>query len=167
MMTVGMPAAFASSTGRTSARSSSGARTIPFMPWLRNPSTTCTCCSRSSSRSGPFQVRVTFTPLASNSCAAFTAPAWMAFQNSCVVPLGTTPIEYEVDEAGFCEHAGAVRPAARTHDGGGAGDTGRTRRDVHGALLENAARAGRVAEQSYPSRQAARPGLPRRAAVVA
>ena len=92
MTTVGMPARFASSTGRTSAFSSSGASTMPETPWLRKPSTTWTCCSRSSSRSGPFQVMVTFTPFSLSSRSAFTAPAWMAFQNSCVVPLGMTPI---------------------------------------------------------------------------
>ena len=75
MMTVGMPARFASSTGRTSARSSSGASTMPFMPWLRKPSTTCTCCSRSSSRSGPFQVMFTLIPRPSSSRAALIAPA--------------------------------------------------------------------------------------------
>ena len=54
-ITVGTPSRFASSTGRTSAFSSRGARTIPSTPWLANDSTTCTCCSRSSSRRGPFQ----------------------------------------------------------------------------------------------------------------
>ena len=49
-----MPACDASSTGRLSARLSSGARTIPLTPWLVKPSTTCICCSRSSSRIGAF-----------------------------------------------------------------------------------------------------------------
>jgi hypothetical protein len=75
MITVGTPAPFASSTGRTSARSSSGASTIPETPWEVKPSTTCTCCSRSSSRSGPFQMMRTLSPLAVSSCAACTAPA--------------------------------------------------------------------------------------------
>ncbi len=35
--------------------------------------------------SGPFQTISTLSSL-----AAFAAPAWTAFQNSCVVPLGTT-----------------------------------------------------------------------------
>ena len=56
-MTTGMFAALpASSTGRTSARASSGASTMPLTPWLRKPSTTWICCSRSSSRIGPFQI---------------------------------------------------------------------------------------------------------------
>jgi len=40
MITVGTPACLASSTGRTRARLSSGASTIPWMPWLVKPSTT-------------------------------------------------------------------------------------------------------------------------------
>ena len=59
MITVGVPRRFASSTGRTRAFASSGARTMPSMPWLAKLSTTCTCCSRSSSRSGPFHVSST------------------------------------------------------------------------------------------------------------
>src|SRR4051812_27095653 len=90
MITVGTPAFFASSTGRTSARLSSGASTMPDTPWLVKPSTTCTCCSRSSSRSGPFQMMRTLSPEALSSWAACTAPAWMLFQNSCVVPFGIT-----------------------------------------------------------------------------
>ena len=90
MITVGTPAAFASSTGRTSARSSSGASTMPCTPWLMKPSTTWICCSRSSSRSGPFQMILTVSPFAVSSCAACIAPAWMVFQNSCVVPFGMT-----------------------------------------------------------------------------
>ena len=93
MTIVGMPARLASSTGRTSAASSSGAMTMPEMFWLTKPSTTCTCCSRSSSRSGPFHMIVTGVPAAFSSRSAFTAPAWMAFQNSCVVPFGMTPME--------------------------------------------------------------------------
>ena len=49
--------------------------TMPEMFWLTKPSTTCTCCSRSSSRSGPFQLMVTFVPAAFSSRSAFTAPA--------------------------------------------------------------------------------------------
>ena len=90
MMTVGIPSLFASSTGRTSALSSSGASTIPLTPWLVKPSTTWTCCSRSSSRMGPFQMTSTRTPSASRSREALIAPAWMLFQNSWVSPLGMT-----------------------------------------------------------------------------
>src|SRR5438034_2414424 len=101
MITVGTPARRASSTGRTRATLSSGASTMPWTPWLKNPSTTWTCCSRSSSRSGPFQMIVTGCPCADSSREAWTAPAWMLLQNSCVVPLGITAI---------------VRPLAREPD---------------------------------------------------
>ena len=92
MITVGTLSFAASSTGRTSAFSSSGASTIPSMPWLANDSTTCTCCSRSSSRSGPFQVSSTCTPFVSSSRLALMAPAWIVRQNSWVMPFGITAI---------------------------------------------------------------------------
>ena len=57
-----MPARAASSTGRFSARLSSGASTMPWTPWLMKPSTTWICCSRSSSRIGPFQMMRTGVP---------------------------------------------------------------------------------------------------------
>ncbi|MCK7478626.1 MAG: hypothetical protein M0C28_15530 [Candidatus Moduliflexus flocculans] len=50
-------------------------------------STTVICWARSSSFWGPFQM--ISTPA---SRAARAAPAWMDFQNSCVVPLGMTAI---------------------------------------------------------------------------
>jgi hypothetical protein len=53
-------------------------------------STTCTCCSRSSSRRGPFQMMATSMPAAFSSRCACSAPAWIDFQYSSVVPLGMT-----------------------------------------------------------------------------
>src|ERR1017187_7567026 len=94
MMITGMPAAIASSTGATSARSSSGASTIADTLRPMKFSTTWICCSRSSSRRGPFQMMLTAMPLAASSRLALTAPASMDFQNSCVVPLGMTAIWY-------------------------------------------------------------------------
>jgi hypothetical protein len=92
MTTTGMPAFTASSTGATSARLSSGARTMAETPRPTKFSTTWICCSRSSSRSGPFQMIVTSVPAALSSRWAFTAPALMDFQYSWVVPLGMTAI---------------------------------------------------------------------------
>ena len=40
------------------------------------------------------------------SCDAFTAPAWIDFQNSCVVPLGMTAMVFFPDDPP--EAAGAV-----------------------------------------------------------
>ena len=91
-MTTGMPARDASSTGRTSARASSGASTMALMPWLWKPSTTWICCSRSSSRSGPFHTTWASIPCACSSRSALTAPAWMVLQNEWVVPFGMTAI---------------------------------------------------------------------------
>ena len=91
-MTVGMPARNASSTGRRSALLSRGDSTSPETPWLMKPSTTCSCCSRSSSRIGPFQMTSTRVPAARNSAAAFSAPIFTRFQCSWVDPLGMTPI---------------------------------------------------------------------------
>src|SRR5258708_6681484 len=116
MMTVGTPARFASSTGRTSARRSSGASTMPWTPCERNPSITWICCSRSSSRSGPFQMMCTESPVALSSCAACTAPAWMLLQNSCVVPFGTTAMVSDLpapDAAGLSDFAQAASANAR------------------------------------------------------
>ena len=75
MMTTGIRALSASSTGATSARLSSGASTMPLTSRPMKFSTTCTCCSRSSSRSGPFQISRTFTPAAFSSRSAWRAPA--------------------------------------------------------------------------------------------
>ncbi len=91
-ITTGMPARDASSTGRTSALASSGASTMALMPWLWKPSTTWICCSRSSSRSGPFQITLTSMPCACSSRSALIAPAWMVLQNEWVVPFGITAI---------------------------------------------------------------------------
>ena len=93
-MTTGMPRWTALATGTASALSSSGARTMPDTPRLTKPSTSDTCESRSSSRSGPRHTMSTFW-----SAAAFAAPAWMLCQNTCEVPLGITAI--------------VVRPASR------------------------------------------------------
>ena len=73
-----------------------------------------TCCSRSSCAQRPLpHDRDGRARRGSASRSAFTAPAWMAFQNSCVVPLGMTPMEWAV---GFArpEHAtaSATSPAA-------------------------------------------------------
>ena len=64
MMTTGMPAPTASSTGATSALLSSGASTMAETFRPMKFSTTWICCSRSSSRSGPFQMIVTSIPSA-------------------------------------------------------------------------------------------------------
>ena len=58
---------------------------MPDTPCAVKLCTKSTCDLRSSSLSGPFQITSTLT-----SRAAFSAPAWTAFQNSCVVPLGMT-----------------------------------------------------------------------------
>ena len=86
MMTTGILLAAALATDGTSAghpaaraRSRSHAET--------KSSTTLICSSRSSSRSGPFQMMSTLS-----SFPALIAPAWTDFQNSCVVPLGMTAI---------------------------------------------------------------------------
>ena len=122
MTMVGMPARLASSIGRTRARSSSGAITMPETFWLTKPSTTCTCCSRSSSRSGPFQVMVTGVPAALSSRSALTAPAWIDFQNSCVVPFGITAIDSAFpplpalpEQATTVIVTAAASPAAASH----------------------------------------------------
>ncbi len=60
---------------------------MPSTPRLMKSSTTVICWARSSSFWEPFQKIPT-----SSSRAAFTAPAWMAFQNSWVIPLGMTAI---------------------------------------------------------------------------
>ena len=92
MTTTGIPACTASSTGATSARLSRGARTIADTFRPTKFSTTWICCSRSSSRSGPFQRMVTSVPDAWSSRCALTAPALIDFQYSWVVPLGMTAI---------------------------------------------------------------------------
>jgi len=123
-MTVGTPAAFASSTGRTSARRSSGASTMPCTPCVVNPSTTWIWSSRSSSRSGPFQMMFTESPATVSSCDAWIAPAWMLFQNSCDVPLGTTAMVIVLPEVAapfaasfFPEQAAAAARRARAMAG--------------------------------------------------
>ncbi len=92
MMTTGMPAPTASSTGRHQRPLSSGASTIAETLRPTKFSTTWICCSRSSSRSGPFQMIVTSIPAAASSRLALKAPALMDFQYSWVVPLGMTAI---------------------------------------------------------------------------
>src|SRR5262245_31976473 len=75
----------ASFTAGTSATLSSGASTMPSTRLATKFSTTLICSSRSSSRPGPFQI--TSTP---RSSCTLLAPAWIDFQNSCVVPFGIT-----------------------------------------------------------------------------
>ena len=84
-MTTGIRCFIAALTGATSAESSSGASAMPLTPRAMAFSTSLTCESRSSSRSGPRQATVT-----PSSCAAFSAPAWMLCQNACEVPFGIT-----------------------------------------------------------------------------
>ena len=93
MITVGTPALFASSTGRTSARLSSGASTMPDTPWLREAldDLHLLLAVVLAQRSLPDDA-ARESPAAVSSCAACTAPAWMLFQNSCVVPFGMTAI---------------------------------------------------------------------------
>ncbi len=69
------------------ARSSMGERTSASTPASARVSKTCICSLRSSSLSGPFQ-----TISAPSSRPAASAPAWTAFQNSWVVPIGMTAI---------------------------------------------------------------------------
>ena len=90
--TTGILPRTAVSIGATRPRLSSGAMTMPLTRWPTKFSTTWICCSRSSSLSGPFQMTCTLVPAAFSSSSAFLAPAWMDFQNSCVVPLGMTAI---------------------------------------------------------------------------
>ena len=71
-----------------------GATTIPDTPVLSMSSTTAICEAESSSLSGPFQM--ISQPI---SCAALLAPAWIDFQNSCVVPLGMTAMVLVPPEA--------------------------------------------------------------------
>ena len=70
MMTTGIPRWTAFATGTASALSSRGASTMPETPRLTKPSTSETCESRSSSRSGPRHTISTFS-----SEAALAAPA--------------------------------------------------------------------------------------------
>ena len=86
MITTGIPLATAVSTGCTRARASSGARTMPSTPAATALWTSWICWTRSSSFWGPCQTISTFP----SSSAALMAPAWIVFQNSCVVPLGIT-----------------------------------------------------------------------------
>ena len=65
---------------------SSGARTMPSTFLTMKSCMTLIWPSRSSSSNGPFQ-RISMLP---SSFAAFSAPAWTDFQNSCVVPFGIT-----------------------------------------------------------------------------
>src|SRR5439155_6432798 len=104
-ITTGMFRCFASATGAASALSSSGASAMPETPRLTNPSTSETCASRSSSRSGPRQI--TETP---SSCAALFAPAWMLCQKTCDVPFGITAI-VRPDAARAAVPAGALSGA--------------------------------------------------------
>ena len=116
MMTTGIFSRMASWTGRMSARSSSGARTMPSTPRLMKSSTTVICWARSSSFCGPFQM--ISTP---SSRAARTAPAWIDFQNSWVVPLGMTAMLQ------------GLRPGRAGRVGGllGAGREGQRRAETH------------------------------------
>src|SRR5260221_8942789 len=60
----------------------------------------------------------TESPVALNSWAACTAPAWMLLQNSCVVPLGTTAMVSDLpapDAAGLSDFAPAASPDARSN----------------------------------------------------
>ena len=84
-MTVGMPARLASPTTWRRPVLSSGARTMPSTPREIMSSMTEICWPRSSSTCGPFQTISTL-----RSPAAFSAPAWMDFQYSWVVPIGMT-----------------------------------------------------------------------------
>jgi hypothetical protein len=86
-ITTGTFAPTASFTAGARPLSLSGASTMPETPCATKLWTTSICCLRSSSLSGPFHT--ISTPI---SFDALTAPAWTAFQNSCVVPLGTTAI---------------------------------------------------------------------------
>jgi hypothetical protein len=60
---------------------------------------------------------VTGVPAAFSSRSAFTAPAWMAFQNSCVVPFGMTA-SFRFGFAGSADFAGSAAGAGL---GSGAG----------------------------------------------
>ena len=86
-ITTGTPLRCALVTGATSAASSSGASAMPPTRRATAFSTSATCESRSSSRSGPRHVMST-----SSSCAARRAPACTLCQNACDVPLGMTAI---------------------------------------------------------------------------
>ncbi len=66
---------------------------MPDTPRLTKSSTTEICASRSSSFSGPFQRISTVSSL-----EALTAPAWIDFQNSCVVPFGMTAMTGRFDD---------------------------------------------------------------------
>src|SRR6476661_7127329 len=59
----------------------------------------------------------TLSPAAVSSCAAWIAPAWMLFQNSCVVPFGITASVYvfppaEAAPVDFCFEPESVQAAA-------------------------------------------------------
>src|SRR5687767_5425307 len=94
MITTGIFARNAASTGAISACRSNGASTIPGARRTVKFSTTEICWSRSSSRSGPFQFTFTFTLPVESSRSALRAPAWIDFQNSWLVPLGITAMLY-------------------------------------------------------------------------
>src|SRR5258707_4600751 len=60
----------------------------------------------------------TESPVALNSWAACTAPAWMLLQNSCVVPLGTTAMVSDLpapDAAGLSDFVQGTSPNARNN----------------------------------------------------
>ena len=92
--TTGTFAFTAEFTGRTSACESSGARQMPLTLRAVKFSTSAICWSRSSSLSGPFQMRSTVMPCVFNSSTARSPPAWTLFQNSCVVPFGIIAMVY-------------------------------------------------------------------------
>src|SRR4051812_37247894 len=77
---------------------------MPDTPCAVKLCTKSTCDFRSSSLSGPFHTTSTFS-----SRAALIAPACTAFQNSCVVPLGTTAMR---SCAGFAPASLAAVPSS-------------------------------------------------------
>src|SRR5260221_5562910 len=88
--------------------SESGQSVIPETPCATNDCTTSICAFKSSSLSGPFQM--ISTPV---SCAAFTAPAWIDFQNSADAPLGMTAMRVVLPLAELPLHETVERDSAR------------------------------------------------------
>src|SRR4051812_40150322 len=91
--------------------SESGKSAMPDTPCATNDCTTSICAFKSSSLSGPFQM--ISTPV---SCAAFTAPAWIDFQNSADAPLGMTAILVVLPLAELVLQARGERDSARHAD---------------------------------------------------
>src|SRR5690242_16419793 len=77
----------------------------------------------------------TLSPAASSSCAAWIAPAWMLFQNSWVVPFGTTASVYVL-----CPPADAVPEScffeAESLQAAAPSSTNRTAAESRGVLNE-------------------------------